>query len=126
MKLLHYCHPFVTFEATVSEGTYIRSLGLLIAKKLGLEAGSLSALERLCEGQFVYEDEKALDIKSSLALEQNYYLGDQENIKFGRVLALEDFKVQNEGTYFVDNGDNISIISIIDNAVRYELGKIEC
>ncbi|WP_428738088.1 tRNA pseudouridine(55) synthase TruB [Sulfurimonas sp.] len=126
MKLLHYCHPFVTFEATVSEGTYIRSLGLLIAKKLGLEAGSLSALERLCEGQFIYEDEKALDIKSSLFLEQNYYLGNQENINFGRVLALEDFKVQNEGTYFVDNGDNISIITIIDNSVRYELGKIEC
>jgi len=46
IKLLHYCHPFVTFEATVSEGTYIRSLGDIIAKKLGTE-GSLSALERL-------------------------------------------------------------------------------
>ncbi len=126
MKLLHYCHPFVTFEATVSEGTYIRSLGLLIAKKLGVKAGSLSALERLCEGQFVYEDEKALDIKKSLALEQNYYLGDPDNLKFGRVLALEDFKVQNEGTYFIDNGDNISIITLKDGLVKYELGKIEC
>ncbi|QOP41902.1 tRNA pseudouridine(55) synthase TruB [Sulfurimonas marina] len=126
MKLLHYCHPFVTFEATVSEGTYIRSLGLLIAKKLGLEAGSLSALERLCEGQFVYEDEKALDIKSSLNIPQNYYLGDQENVKFGRVLALDDLKVQEEGTYFLDNGDNISIITIADGAVTYELGRIAC
>jgi tRNA pseudouridine55 synthase len=126
MKLLHYCHPFVTFEATVSEGTYIRSLGLLIAKKLGVEAGSLSALERLCEGQFIYEDEKALDIKSSLSLEQNYYLGDPKNIEYGRVLALDDFKVQNAGTYFIDNGDNISIITIEDGLVKYELGKIQC
>lgn len=126
MKLLHYCHPFVTFEATVSEGTYIRSLGLLIAKKLGLEVGSLSALERLCEGQFIYEDEKALDIKSSLALKENFYLGDPENIKYGRVLALDDFKVQEAGTYFIDNGDNISIITIEDGLVKYELGKIAC
>jgi tRNA pseudouridine55 synthase len=126
MKLLHYCHPFVTFEATVSEGTYIRSLGLLIAKKLGVEAGSLTALERLCEGQFIYEDEKALDIKSSLSLEQNYYLGDPKNIEYGRVLALDDFKVQNAGTYFIDNGDNISIITIEDGLVKYELGKIQC
>lgn len=126
MKLLHYCHPFVTFEATVSEGTYIRSLGLLIAKKLGLEAGSLSALERLREGQFVYEDEKALDIKSSLNLKQNYYLGDSDNIRYGRVLALNDFKVQDTGTYFIDNGDNISIITIEDGLVKYELGKIVC
>jgi tRNA pseudouridine55 synthase len=27
IRLLHYRHPFITFEATVSEGTYIRSLG---------------------------------------------------------------------------------------------------
>lgn len=125
-KLLHYCHPFVTFEATVSEGAYIRSLGLMIAKKLGVQEGSLSALERLCEGQFVYEDEKALDIKNSLALKQNYYLGDPKNLEYGRVLALEDFKVQNAGTYFVDNGKNISIITITEGSVQYELGKIEC
>ncbi|MFT7860692.1 MAG: tRNA pseudouridine(55) synthase TruB [Sulfurimonas sp.] len=126
MKLLHYCHPFVTFEATVSEGTYIRSLGLLIAKSLGLEAGSLSALERLSEGQFVYEGEKALDIKSSLAVKQNYYLGDPKNIEYGRVLALEDLKIQNEGSYFIDNGDNISIITVKGDSVKYELGKIVC
>ena len=70
-KLLHYCHPFVTFEATVSEGTYIRSLGRLIAERLGLSGGILSALERLHEGQFRYESEKALDIRSCLNIPQN-------------------------------------------------------
>jgi len=123
-KLLHYCHPFVTFEATVSEGTYIRSLGRIIAQKLGVEYGSLSALERLNEGQFFYEDEKPLDIKKSLNIPQNYYLGDEENIKYGRVLALEELQVQEEGTYWLDNGDNISIITIKDGAVKYELGRI--
>jgi len=62
--LISYCHPFVTFEATVSEGTYIRSLGRIIASRLGVEFGSLSALERLSEGQFRYNDEKVLILKN--------------------------------------------------------------
>ncbi len=125
-KLIHYCHPFVTFEATVSEGTYIRSLGLMIANRLGVEFGSLSALERLNEGQFFYENEKPLDIKKSLNVEQNYYLGDYDNVHYGRVLALEDLKIQKEGTYWLDNGENISIITIKDDKVKYELGRIWC
>jgi len=125
-KFLHYCHPYVTFEATVSEGTYIRSLGRIIAQRLGVDAGSLSMLERLNEGQFFYEDEKPLDIKKSLSIEQNYYLGDPLNVQYGRVLALEDLKVQKDGTYWLDNGDNISIIKIENNRVKYELGRIQC
>lgn len=125
-KLIHYCHPFVTFEAKVSEGTYIRSLGLMIANRLGLEYGSLSALERLNEGMFFYEDEKALDIKKSLNIPQNYYLGDIENVRLGRVLATVDFKEQSDGTYWLDNGDNISIMTIKDDEVKYELGRIAC
>jgi len=125
-KLIHYCHPFVTFEATVSEGTYIRSLGRIIAHRLGVKEGSLSALERLNEGQFFYDQEKQLDIKKSLNIPQNYYLGDYENITYGRVLALEDLKVQDEGTYWLDNGENISIITVIDEKVKYELGRIAC
>jgi tRNA pseudouridine55 synthase len=125
-KLLHYRHPFVTFEATVSEGTYIRSLGRMIAQKLGVQEGSLSMLERLNEGQFTFEDEKALDIKKSLNIPQNYYLGNSENVRFGRVLALKDLKIQDPGTYWLDNGDNISIITLDTEKVKYELGRIEC
>jgi len=123
-QLIHYCHPFVTFEATVSEGTYIRSLGRIIAQRLGVEFGSLSALERLNEGQFFYEGEKQLDIKKSLNIPLNFYEGDSENIKYGRVLALEDLRDKSDGTYWLDNGDNISIITIKENAVKYELGRI--
>ncbi|MDY0234317.1 MAG: tRNA pseudouridine(55) synthase TruB [Sulfurimonas sp.] len=123
-KLISYCHPFVTFEAVVSEGTYIRSLGRIIAQSLGVTHGSLSALERLSEGQFVYEDEKALDIKKSLNIPQNFYSGDYDNIKYGRVLAIEDLQMQEDGYYWLDNGDNISIINIVEKSVKYELGRI--
>lgn len=123
-KLISYSHPFVTFEAIVSEGTYIRSLGRIIAHRLGLEHGSLSALERLSEGQFRFDGEKSLDIKKSLNIPINFYLGDSENLKYGRVLALEDLKVQEDGYYWLDNGDNISIINIENQTVKYELGRI--
>jgi len=123
-KLIHYSHPFVTFEATVSEGTYIRSLGRIIAQRLNVKDGSLSALERLNEGQFRYDGEKALDIKNSLNIPLNNYLGDVENVKYGRVLALEDLEIQKDGSYWLDNGDNISIITIKNAEVKYELGRI--
>ena len=126
IQLINYSHPFVTFEATVSEGTYIRSLGRMIAQRLGIEHGSLSMLERLNEGQFVYENERTLDIKQSLNIEQNYYLGDADNVKYGRVLALKDLQLQDSGSYWLDNGNYISIITIKDNEVKYELGRIEC
>jgi len=123
-KLINYSHPFVTFEACVSEGTYIRSLGRIISQRLGVKDGSLSALERLSEGQFKYDGEKALDIKKSLNIPLNIYTGDAENVKYGRVLALEDLEIQESGTYWLDNGDNISIIAIEDGQVKYELGRV--
>jgi len=126
IKLISYCHPFVTFEASVSEGTYIRSLGRIIASRLGVEFGSLSALERLNEGQFFYDDEIALDIKKSLNIEQNFYHGDSDNLKYGRVLALEDLDIKKDGYYWLENDKAISIVNIKDDVVKYELGRIEC
>jgi len=78
----------------------------------------------LNEGQFKYDGEKALDIKKSLNIPLNIYTGDEENIKYGRVLALEDLEIKKEGYYWLDNGDNISVINIQDNLVKYELGRI--
>jgi len=126
IELINYSHPFVTFETTVSEGTYIRSLGRIIANKLGIEHGSLSMLERLNEGQFIYENEKALNIKESLNIAQNNYLGDADNLKYGRVLALKDMQMKEEGSYWLDNKETISIITVDDGKVKYELGRIEC
>jgi len=124
-KLLHYCHPFVTFEATVSEGTYIRSLGRIIAQRLGVAHGSLSALERLREGQFCYNGEASLDIRQCLNIPKNIYRGSQENLRYGRVLALEDLEIQEEGHYWLDNNESIAIIRIEAGEVKYELGRIE-
>jgi len=125
-KLISYCHPFVTFEAIVSEGTYIRSLGLMIAKGLGLEYGSLSALERLNEGQFFYDEEKELDVRKSLNMPKNIYTGDSDNLKYGRVLALDDLEIKKDGYYWLEKGDSIAIINIINMQVKYELGRIIC
>lgn len=123
ISLVHYAHPFVTFEATVSEGSYIRSLGEMIADRLGC-SGSLSALERLNEGQFFYENEKPLDIKSSLGIPKNRYNGDIQTVLLGQPLALEDFTLQENGTYWIDNGESLSIIEIAEDGVYYLLNKV--
>jgi len=125
IKLHHYMHPFVTFEATVSEGTYIRSLGELISKKLNIQNSSLTALERVSEGQFCYNGEKSLDIKRSLNIDENHYSGDKENIQLGKKLSIDDFTCKENGTYWIDNGVNISVISIEDTKIKYELNKVE-
>lgn len=125
IKMLHYCHPFVTFEATVSEGTYIRSLGRLVCERLGLEGGALSMLERLREGRFVYEQERALDIKAALALQKNTYLGDVQNVLLGRKLCRDDFACREDGTYWIDNGTSISIFSFEEDGVHYLLNRVE-
>jgi len=125
ITLLHYCHPFVTFEASVSEGTYIRSLGAIIASRLGLSGGILSALERLEEGIFRYNNENALDIKKSLNIAQNYFSGDAETLFYGRKIDISDIQIQDDGQYWLDCGDTIAIIEIQDFTVTYLLNKVE-
>ena len=124
MKFLNYNHPFVTFEATVSEGTYIRSLGRLISEKLGLEGGILSALERLNEGQFHFDDERALDIKKCLNMPQNVYTKNRETILLGQKLLRDDFQETANGTYWVDNEESISIFEFDDEGVHYLLNRV--
>jgi len=123
-KFLNYSHPFLTFEATVSEGTYIRSLGAIVAERLGTEGGALSALERLNEGQFQYDHEKALDITTALNIPQNYYLKEQSIIELGQKLQREDFKESVNGTYWVHNGESISIFCFDDEGVHYLLNRV--
>jgi tRNA pseudouridine55 synthase len=124
IKMLHYCHPFVTFEANVSEGSYIRSLGEMIADSLGC-SGSLSALERLNEGQFFVDHEKAIDIKTGLGIPKNRYNGTKETILLGQPLLRELFETTSNGTYWIDNDETISIIEIADDKVHYLLNKVE-
>jgi tRNA pseudouridine55 synthase len=88
IKFINYSHPFVHFEATVSEGTYIRSLGAMLADMLEVDA-TLSSLKRLNEGAFYFDAEKALDPLKFLKIPQNIYTGDPEFLELGKKIYLE-------------------------------------
>ncbi|MEA3418389.1 MAG: tRNA pseudouridine(55) synthase TruB [Campylobacterota bacterium] len=123
IKLINYNHPFLHFEATVSEGTYIRSLGALIADKLGVD-GTLSSLHRIHEGEFYYDDEKALNPFTHLALPSNVYMGEEEYIELGKKLSIEYFETKEDGIYLIETSNFFSIIEILDEEVKYRFNRI--
>jgi len=123
IKLLHYTHPFVHFEATVSEGTYIRSLGALISDKLGIDT-TLSSLHRIHEGRFYYEEEKALDPFEHLTLPRNTYTGDEEYLELGKKLTIDYFVCQENGVYLIETTNFFSIIEISNMIVTYKFNRI--
>ena len=123
IKLLNYNHPFVHFQATVSEGTYIRSLGALLADKLGVD-GTLSSLHRIHEGAFYYENEKALNPFTHLSLPKNIYKGDEEYMELGKKLSIEDFTIQDDGIYLIETCNFFSILEISNNVIKYRFNRI--
>ncbi len=123
-EIIHYCHPFLTFEISISEGGYIRSIGYMFAKKLGFD-GVLSSLERLSEGDFKFEDEKKLNPLDFLPIGENRYLGDIEDIELGRKLDKNMFENQKNGIYkFVDK-KYLALIEISSEEVKYLLNKVK-
>ena len=124
IKLINYNHPFIHFEAKVSEGTYIRSLGALIANKLHVDA-TLSSLHRIHEGQFYYNEENAINPFTHLSLPTNIYTGDELFIELGKKLDIEYFKIQTEGVYLIETSQFFSIIEIIHSEVKYKLNRIQ-
>jgi len=123
IKLINYNHPFVHFEAKVSEGTYIRSLGALVADKLGVD-GTLSSLHRIHEGQFYFDNEKALDPFTHLALPTNIYTGEEEYMELGKKLTVEYFENKEEGIYLIETNNFFSIIEIVEDTVKYRFNRI--
>jgi len=124
-RLIHYRHPFVTFEADVSEGTYIRSLAAAVAKRLGCD-GALSYLERIREGAFFYENEKPLNPLDYLKPPPNRYLGDISDLMLGRKLEKSKFENRNPGIYHTTFDKYFAIIEIDDgDRVAYLLNKVE-
>lgn len=123
IEILNYCHPFLTFKAVVSEGTYIRSLGELIAKKLGT-TGALSSLERVQEGEFIYENEKALNPIKFLKTKENFTDKTKEEILNGKKLFLNDLKYKDDGVYHIVFDNFFSIIEVKDKKVKYLLNNI--
>jgi len=124
IKLINYSHPFVHFEAEVSEGTYIRSLGQLIGDKLKVDS-TLSSLERIYEGKFIFDNEKSLNPLDYLKIPQNYCVKDEVDIELGRKITIDYFKIQKDGVYFVVTTNFFCIIEIVDGVVKYKLNRIE-
>ncbi|QCT95140.1 tRNA pseudouridine(55) synthase TruB [Caminibacter mediatlanticus TB-2] len=123
IELINYSHPFITFRASVSEGTFIRTLGLDIAKKLNT-FGSLTYLERVNEGKFKYECEKPLNPLEFLKIPQNFYKNDINNLLLGKKLDIKDFEIQQPGTYYIKYDKYFAIIEIKES-IKYILNRIE-
>ncbi len=124
IELIDYSHPFLTFKASVSEGTYIRSLAFDIAKKLNTTA-TLSYLKREKEGKFTYQCEKKLNPIEYLNLTKNYYLNDINNLLLGKKLDIKDFEIKENGEYVIEYDNYFSIIKIENQEVKYILNKIK-
>lgn len=123
-KFISYSHPFITFEATVSEGSYIRSLAQILAQRLNVE-GTLSYLNRLHEGAFVYEGQKELNPLDYIDLPRNVYTGTKEWLNNGKKISLEYLENKEQGVYLIVFDDFFSIIQIQNNEVKYLLNKVQ-
>ncbi|MGA1933510.1 tRNA pseudouridine(55) synthase TruB [Arcobacter sp. YIC-464] len=122
-KFISYNHPFITFEATVSEGSYIRSLAQILLKKLD-RVGTLSYLERINEGKFFYENEKDLNPLDYLDIPVNKYFGTKEWLDSGRKISVDFLENKNDGRYLIVFDDFFSIIQIENKEVKYLLNKV--
>ncbi|SFV66029.1 tRNA pseudouridine synthase B [hydrothermal vent metagenome] len=124
IHLVNYNHPFIHFEIMVSEGTYIRSLGAIIADRLGVDA-TLSSLRRDYEGKFSFENEKALNPLYYLKIPQNIYTGDDEYMELGKKLYIDYFETKEDGEYWVETENFFSVIEIVNGEVKYKLNRME-
>jgi len=123
VKFINYSHPFLTFELTVSEGSYIRSMAQILLERLK-SVGTLSYLERLHEGEFFYDNEKSLNPLEYLDLQKNTYTGTKEWFDMGKKLNIEYFENKNDGEYLIIFDTFFSVIEIKDNEPKYILNKV--
>jgi tRNA pseudouridine55 synthase len=124
VKFISYCHPFITFDITVSEGSYIRSLAQVFLDKIG-SLGTLSFLQRLHEGEFVFDDEKALNPLHYLDIPTNNYTGTKEWFFLGKRLDIKYFETKEDGNYLIAFDDFFAVIQIENQEVSYLLNKVQ-
>lgn len=122
-KFVLYNHPFITFEVTVSEGTYVRSFAQILLEKLNT-FGTLSYLERLNEGGFFYENEKELNPLDFIKLPVNKYLGTTEWLEKGKKIGIDYVEKKDNGKYLILTEKFFSIIEIVDNDIKYLINKV--
>lgn len=123
-KFISYRHPFITFEATVSEGSYIRSLAQILLEKFNLK-GTLSYLNRLNEGKFHFENHKDLNPLDYIDLEENIYTGDKSYFQDGKIISINFLDKKEDGEYIIKFDDFFSIIQIKEQEVKYLLNKVK-
>jgi len=123
IKFINYNHPFISFDITVSEGSYIRSIAQVLLERLD-SLGTLSYLERLHEGKFYFDDEKALNPLEYLDLEEIEYTGSKEWIELGKPLSQEFFEEKEDGSYIVRFDTFFSIVKVINGEIKYELNRV--
>lgn len=122
-KFISYRHPFITFETTVSEGSYIRSFAQILLEKLGT-VGTLSYLERINEGSFFYDNEKDLNPLDYIDLPINNYFGTSEWLDKGKKISIDYLETKENGKYLIISDKFFSIIEIEEGDVKYLLNKV--
>lgn len=123
-KIINYSHPFLSVEISLSEGGYVRSWAEIFAKNLNINA-TLCNLERLKEGNFIFENEKLLNPLDFLDLKENFYYGEKSDILLGKKLKIENFKEKSDGFYIIKNQNFITILSIKNGEVKYEINNFK-
>lgn len=126
IKLLSYCHPFIHFEVSVSEGGYVRSIGEIIANRLGA-IGVLSSLERISEGIISVGVKESLKILNPLDYLPYKKLSNtllcRDDVYNGRKIVLKNIQ---KDKYIVCFEDFFSIIKILNGGeVEYILNRME-
>ena len=122
-NFISYRHPFITFEVTVSEGSYIRSFAQILLEKLET-VGTLSYLERINEGTFVFDNEKDLNPLDYIDLPVNNYFGTVEWLEQGKKIYTDYLEIKEDGKYLIITEKFFSIIEIEEGDVKYLLNKV--
>lgn len=92
IELLSFKDDIINFRVIVSKGTYIRSLGVDIAKKLG-SVGHLVSLKRTSIGKYTLENAKQVnDIENTDVIPLIYSMG---SLPLINVDEVNEFKVKN-------------------------------
>jgi tRNA pseudouridine55 synthase len=86
--------------------------------------GTLSSLHRIHEGTFYYDDEKALNPFTHLAILPNTYTGEEEYLELGKKLSIAYFETKEDGVYLIETSNFFSIIEITDEEVKYKFNRI--
>jgi len=123
VKFINYNHPFISFDITVSEGSYIRSMAQILLDRLDA-IGTLSYLKRLNEGEFFFDDEKELNPLEYLDLKTNNYTGTKEWFDLGKKLNIDYFETKEDGEYLITFDTFFAVIEIKDMEVKYVLNKV--